>query len=245
MLEQPKLFIPTFCTQLAEIESQTREQLGGAADHFQTMLGDCLAINLAILSLYSLSEQLNLVYHACWGMLRELKWMHFHFLAGNYPWVKGRLRYLWEGTFRGYFVEKLAAPPVRARNVDEKLAWLENHKPRLDWNNCIVVTLRSVFPLASTEAKVAGHYHQLWQELNRYVHPSEYLLCRMVDDSCLHVKDAFDLAWAKDTIRASIDVVDLIWLAVLLFHDRAIEAIAAEKLEANYPIVDQLLAGPL
>lgn len=241
MLEQPQLFIPTLCAQAVEIEKQTRQQLGNAADHFQTLLGDCLAINFAIMAHYSPSEQLNLVYHSCWGMLRELKWFHFNFLAGNYPFIKSRLRYLWEQTFRAYFAERLAPASVRALNPDEKIAWLENHKPRLDWKNCILPTLSSVLPLAAKEPQVQDHYNQLWSKLNAYIHPSEYILRRMVDDSSLHVKDAFDAAWAKDTIQTSTEVVDLIWLAGLLFHDRAIDDLAADKLHAKYPIVDHLL----
>lgn len=241
-MSEAQLFIPGFCTELVAIEQETRRQLGDqASEHFLTLAADSLAINLAIMGHYATSEQLNLVYHASWGMLRELKWLHFLFLGGNYPLVKSRLRYVWEATFRAYFVETLAEPSVRAMNPDDKIAWLENHKPRLDWTNCILPTLSFLYPQAATKPDVQEHYRSLWSELNQYIHPSEYILRRMVDASSLHVKDGFDAAWAQDTIRASTDVFDLIWLAVLRFRDRAIDQVATDKLDGKYPILDLLL----
>src|SRR5437879_2079418 len=108
MQGEPELYIPGLCGQLVEIEKATRQELSEQAEHFMKLVGDCLKINFAIMGHYSHAQLLDLVYHASWGMLRELKWMHFLFLSGNYPLIKGRLRYVWENTFRAYFVEQHA-----------------------------------------------------------------------------------------------------------------------------------------
>jgi hypothetical protein len=64
---------------------------------------------------------------------------------------------------------------------------------------------------------------------------------RHVDESALHVKDSFDSVWAEDSLDTATEVFDLVWLAVLLFHQRAIPAVAEQGLNVKYPLVGILL----
>src|SRR5262245_42366980 len=119
---------------------------------------DGLEMKFAIMKCYDQAALSNLVYVQAWAMLKELKWLQFLFLAGNYPLVKSRLRFVWEAMYRAYYVEGQQDPEIRALGPDDKLALLECHRPRLDWTNCVGPVLRSILPGANSE-EVFKQYH--------------------------------------------------------------------------------------
>ena len=65
----------------------------------------------------------------------------------------------------------------------------------------------------------------VWQSLNHCVHPSDELRLRLVDESALLVKDAFDEGWARETIETASTVFGLIWLVVMRRFPTAIPAV--------------------
>jgi hypothetical protein len=240
MKQKSSLWIPKFWEHLAQIERKTMRVLGTRkGSFFVSIYNDALDMNSAVIDAYGKSP-FDLLFHTSWGFLKEIHWFHFLFVAGNYPLLKSRLRFIWEAMFRAYYAEKSPkAPPA----IDDKLDWLETHKPRLDWTTCIAPVLKELFPRpnATEEETFRTYYRRRWQELNLYVHPSAYLHRRLIGDSVLHMKDAFDKEWALDTIHAATDVFDLVWLALLRFHERAIDLVARRKPKLKYPIVDLLL----
>ena len=111
-MSEIKQFIQNISAEVLEIAQQTVDHFGAEkADHFMRIAGDGLKIKLEIMSGYTQQEQTNLINHQAWGLVKELKWLEFLFLAGNYPLVKNRLRYIWEAVFRAYFVEGTMTRP--------------------------------------------------------------------------------------------------------------------------------------
>jgi len=239
-MESTRKFLEGVFNSVEEIARQTVERLGEErASQFTLMSADGLVIAFELLGHYKQGQLMNLVNAQLWGLQKEFKWLQVLFLAGNYPLVKSRLRYLWEAVYRAYFVETHEDDAVRLLGPDEKLKWIEDHK--LDWRTCVQPTLFKVFPLAESEPEVQRHYHELWGELNQYVHPSQHVQSRLVDDSSLLVMDNFDQAWAEDTLRAGLEVADLIWLAILTCHEKAINSVAQVRLDLAYPLTGMLL----
>jgi hypothetical protein len=227
------------CDRLADIEQITVDRLGEKKGHqFVLIIDDWLAINGAIFDSYRHDELNNLVLLTFWGVFKELTWFHFLFVSGNYPLLKSRLRFVWESMFRARYAQTYSGPQMPGPSPDDKVAWLEAQERHLRWSNCIEPVLRELFTLADRDQEVRDHYHERWNELHRYVHPSAYLAGRMIGDSALHFTDKFDEGWALDTIAAATDVFDLVWLTVLKTFPKAGDRLFEQKLSADYPILN-------
>jgi hypothetical protein len=234
-------FVRKVSHDVLDVSRQTVEHFGEKqAEQFLLSAADGIAIKFA--GCYGQAALMNLVNVQAWGMVKELKWLQLLFLAGNYPLVMSRLRYIWEAMYRSYFVEAHHDSRVRRLGPDEKLSWIESHKPRLDWKFCVGPVLKKLLPLQDPEDKLFNRYHDLWQELNCYNHPSQYLQERLVDTSSLLVADNFDAAWAEDTLLAGRMVADLVWLALLSLHERAVPILSDEKFHVDCPLTHTLIA---
>lgn len=239
-MEHLESFIRGLADDVAAICRQTIEHFGHQeAEQFLLSAADGLDIKFALNAAYSPAELSNLITLQAWGLLKEFKWLQFLFLAGNYPLVMSRLRYVWEAVYRACYVEAHADPAVRSLDSDGKLSWIETH--RLTWGNCILPTLTRLFPMAGREPEVRDYYKAVWEELNQYVHPTAHLQNRMVDESALLLKDGFDADWAADTLRAAKVVADLVWFAVLSHHEKAIPAVPEDDLIVDWPLTTMLL----
>jgi hypothetical protein len=105
-----------------------------------------------------------------------------------------------------------------------------------------VSVLKTVFPIeAQYQEAVITKYKELWDDLNKYVHPTGELMFRMLDDSALYIRDAFDREWALEIIGAAVEVFDFIWFAALLFHLDALDLVRKRKLHGKYHTLDQML----
>src|SRR5437868_5354919 len=83
-----QLFTKMMCERIVELEQETIEKLGREkANTFLTFQIDCSVITLEINLRYSRAEQSNLLNHHAWGLLKELEWLQFLFVAANYPLV--------------------------------------------------------------------------------------------------------------------------------------------------------------
>src|SRR5215475_4556208 len=76
------------------------------------------------------------------------------------------------------------------------------------------LSFEEVFP-AGVPGEVGSHFKPLWDRLNRCVHPSGDLCEKLVGESVLHLRAAFDEAWARETLTDAAEVFGLIFLAVL------------------------------
>jgi len=242
MSERQTLWVEAMCALLAPIERETLEKLGEEnGSFFSCVANDWLEISSALRDTYPGEEAYNLVFHSFLGHFKEVSWFHFFLVSGNYPLLLSRLRFVWESVFRAYFAENYPLGPHQSwptpgPTLDDRFAWLEGRKPRdLGWHGCMEPVLRAIFPLADRDKEVREFYRKLWNELHKYVHPSVYLVRRMIGESALHIRDNFDEEWARETIDVARKVFDLVWLAVFSHHPLAFEKV--ERLAGNYPIL--------
>jgi hypothetical protein len=223
----------------SDIAEKTTDRLGDdEAGLFVNAYTDFMIVQFEIDGAYSEAEKVNIVFQTFLGMLKELSWLQLYFYAGNYPVLKGRLRYLWEAIFRGYFLE--TDPATKNLGVDDRVMQID--KMNLNWNSCMSKVLSQISPAADVPKAIA-EAHIIWKELNQYVHPSGYLQMRLIDPSALLVHDAFDEQWARSVLVIAPKILDLVVLAVIRFHSRILPEIDTTKFALKYPNVE-LLAKP-
>lgn len=246
MSDKQPSWIEQHCARLVPIELETIEMMGEEkAGTFAFAADDCMTVSFAVGEALPAGNRGDLVLLTLWGLFKEACWFHSFFVAGNYPLLLSRLRFVWESIFRAYFVQHYPmGPPQKwdtpGPTVDDKAAWLDKYGKDLRWDTCIGPVLRSVFPLADREQEVRDHYKELFQYLHRYAHPSAYLLNRMVGDSALLIRDAFDEKMALQTAEIGAKVFDLVWMVVFAQHPAAFDR--AESLAGKYPVVSGLFA---
>jgi hypothetical protein len=235
-----KTYIEQRCIDLVKIERKTMKRLGRKAHLFVHVANDWIDINGAILDAYPKAEAQSFLLITFWGLFKEVSWLQLFFVAGNYPLLLSRLRFIWESVFRAYYAEtyqprsrKDGAP---GPSPDDKAAWLEQRERQLGWSDCLRPTLRKVVALPESQQIVDGRF-ELWKHLCRYVHPSAYLAGRMVGRSALHATDNFDRRWAVETLEAATCVFDLVWLAVLSFYPKALVRLTRDGLLGEYPLL--------
>jgi hypothetical protein len=234
-------WIEQHCAFFIPIERQTREALGEEVTAvFINAANDCVEVSAAVGKAYPGEQSHSLVLLTLWGLFKEACWFHSFFVAGNYPLLLSRLRFVWESLFRAYFAEHYPMGPCTkwdspGQETWDKLVWLDEHGHMLNWDTCIEPVLRAVFPLAEQEQEVRDHYKELFKYLHRYAHSSAYLLDRMMDDSSLQVKDGFDETWARQTADIGEKVFDLVWMVVFAHFPKAFEQV--EPLSGKYPVM--------
>ncbi len=222
---------------LAEIAEETKKHLDlEQSGCFVNLYNDWIDIWPAILDSCSHDHLLtSLVFADLHAVGKELYWMHRLLHWGNYPMVYRNLRYVWELMGLAYFadVDEVAVQGIIDRpgpQLDDKAAWLDRHQMRIRWSTVIRPIRDKVIDRAEWE-----HFGRIWGELNRCVHASWSLRDKMLDESALFVKDAFDQNWAIETCQVASDVFDLIWLIVLRRFPTCIPALEKSNSFLNTP----------
>ncbi|MGE0681949.1 MAG: hypothetical protein AB7P69_13750 [Candidatus Binatia bacterium] len=126
-------------------------------------------------------------------------------------------------------------------SLEGKVGWLRQHERQLNWVTCIRPALENVLPLVAWEKEVLGHYEELWQTLNKYVHPSVDLVSRMVGESALMVTDGVDETWATEILQDATEVFDLIWLAKISQFPRCARLLAQQEYGLSCPLTQSVL----
>lgn len=230
---------------LKEIEQESVLKLGReSAFHFVELANDWIDIQSAISRAYSNDEIMrSLVYFHFVYLFKEVQWFQLHFLSGNYPLLGRGLRFIWEMIYRAHHVDTNAGEFSGALSLEEKVQWLQQHERRLNWVTCIRPALEKVFPLVAREKEVLEHYQELWQSLNKYVHPSVDLVSRMMGESALLVTDSFDETWATEIIQDATAVFDVIWLAVISRFPECAPLLAQQEYGLSCPLTQSVLKG--
>src|SRR5262249_30293791 len=126
-----------------------------------------------------------------------------------------------------YAEEHRGAPDAPGPTLDDKHNWLTERECRLDWRRLIAPILSRLFS-AGTAAEVESLFKPLWDRLNRCVHPPGELREKLVGESGLHARDAFDQGWARETLVDAAQVFGLIWLATLSRFPGAVPVLLAD-----------------
>jgi hypothetical protein len=244
MTENPSSYIRQMADHLLVIEQETLVRLGEQkAGLFVNIANDAIDINGAILDAYHPDDLHNLVFLAFQGVFKESCWFQFYFVAGQYPHLNARLRFVWESIFRAHWAETELASSAEAMNspalsIDEKAAWLESKEHNLGWSNCTERTLSRVFPLVDREKEVRDHYLSLWQTLNKHVHPSMILTENLIAPPATLFRDGFNEQLALQTVEWATNVFDLAFLAVFHMFPKAADQISKKGLYVDYPILN-------
>lgn len=242
MNEPRKTWLETTCERLLPIEQETMAVLGEEKGNFFVVVAnDWIDITSAVSNAYPGQQVIDLVMGTTSGLFKEVSWLHLHFIAGNYPLIMSRLRFIWESVFRAFYVEHfpLRKPPsdwtTPGTSPDDRLEWLDKYESKLNWNTCYEPVLLHVFPPQAHDPEIISGFAGLYKHLHKYAHPSAYLTLLMVGDSALHATDAFDEEWARETIEIAVRVFDLVWMLVLAHHPAAFDQV--KSLGAHYPIL--------
>lgn len=243
MSDKHSSYLSEVYDRLKEIEQESVLKLGREkAFHFVELANDWIDIQAAISRTYSYNELVQgLVYFCFFSLFKEVQWFQLHFLSGNYPLLGRSLRFVWEMIYRAYYTDTYTGDSPPGPSLADKILWLEQRESTLHWGNCICPMLAKVFPLTKQEQEVREHYHNLWQSLNRYAHPSVDLVSRMMGESALLVTDSFDERWATEIIQDATEVFDLIWLAVISRFPKCAPLLAQQKYGLVCPLTQAVL----
>lgn len=181
-----------------------------------------------ISSRYQRDEQMNIVSFQFSRVFKEIYWLQYLFLAGNYPTMYKNLRFLWEMMAQAHYVDS-QYPNLSLDEQFAKARLIENHTQ--SWN-IIQPTLCSV--LRESGNKIVYQFKPLWSELNRYVHPSVKQLDMIAEeDFSSLVTDSFHEALAKEVLKVTDSVLDLVNAIVLRKFKRVSE------LAKNYKFINE------
>jgi len=111
-------------------------------------------------------EQMNIVNIQFLRVFKEIYWLQFLFYTGNYPTAYRNLRYIWEMMSQAYYIDTL----YPGLTLDEQFQQVREMELRTWGWNVVASTLCKL--LHRKGAKIQAQYKPLWDELNRYVHPS-------------------------------------------------------------------------
>jgi hypothetical protein len=229
--------------------AEAERVLGKDKTHFFVDLyNDALEIQFALSDAYPKEELTSLLYADFTGLFKEINWLMVIFLAGNYPLLLGRLRFIWELVFRAVYADTYEqeeeadrAPP--GATVDEKHWWLESEEGRLNWRSVILPILKRLF-VAKDPNEIEEHFKPIWDILNCYVHPSATLRYDLIEESALLARDAFDEKLANKTLHYAGEVFELVWLAVIWrFPETKCQLLSKPNVFARCPRLRSVLKG--
>lgn len=213
--------------------AETKRILGGDKAHFFVdIYNDALDIQFAISDVYPKQERTSLVYADFMGVCKEIHWLHVMFLAGNYPLLLARLRFIWELIFRALYADTYEQQRETQREppgptVDKKHWWLESEERRLGWGSVMLPVLRKLFK-ATDMKEIEECFKPAWDALNCYVHPSAMLRYDLIEESSLLFRDAFDENLANKSLHYAKEIFELVWLAVLWRFPKAKSRLLAD-----------------
>jgi hypothetical protein len=206
-----------------EVADETVRSLGEEQSGlFVELYSDALEIHGAIATTHPEENEpgsASLTYFEFLGLWKEVHWFHALFLSGNYRLILSQLRFNWERIFRARFADAFnqehpGASDCPGPTLDDKCDWLMKREDRLNWTSLVLPTLKHLYS-ATPPSEIEPKFKPLWDRLNRCVHPSGALREKLVGDSALLMRDAFDKDWAQETLNDTAAVFTIIWLAIL------------------------------
>jgi hypothetical protein len=219
------------------------------ASFFVDVYNDAFEVKSAISDAYPETEQTSLICFDLFGLLKETHWLMVMFLAGNYPLLMSRLRFIWELIFRSLYVETYQQdserePSEPGPTLDDKHQWLSENEEGLGWNNLILPLLKRMFS-SENPKEIESEFKPIWDTLNGYVHPSTTVRGDLIEESMLLVRDAFDENLAKKAIEYATAVFEIVWLAVLArFPNAKTKLFSDPATFRHFPRLRAVLAEP-
>lgn len=159
-----------------------------------------------ISSEYDREKQMNIVIFQFHGLFKEIYWLQFLFHNGNYPMIYRNLRYILELISQAYYIDS-KYPHSSLDEQIEKNKEMERKKV-YGWT-LVESVLREI--LNSNKQSIRSIFKPLWDNLNKYVHPSAKEMDRVAkEDFSSFVTDSFNENLARDALRATNEIFDIV-----------------------------------
>jgi len=208
--------------QWREIRKETIERLGGkeALKIIDFHANNWIDIVKWISSEYKREEQMNIIGFQFSRLFKEVYWLQFLFHTGNYPTAYRNLRYILEMISQAYCIA-IRYPTL---SLDEQIGKVKEIEKRIPSWNIVSNTLCKV--LSRPEKEIQTQFRPLWDDLNKYAHPS----ARQMDfvaaqDFSALVTDSFNEGLARELLRVTDKVFDLVYATVLRRFPKAIRLV--------------------
>jgi len=196
---------------LRQVAEETIESLGEEAvaywvDAYNTYIDIDIAITRSIPEEALVRSLLHL---RLVELYKEMSWLLFLFLAGNYHMLARELRFTWEAVSQAYHMDT-AHPDMeisdRIVSLDERDHW--------GWR-VIDTALPAVLPWCTNQLR--AEYRKLYHHLSEMVHPSkvEMDLKILEGEGALLITDTFVESIALDILDMARTVFDLVWCTAL------------------------------
>jgi len=158
-----------------------------------------------ISSKYEKEEQTNIIIFQFHRLFKEIYWLQFLFHYGNYPVIYRNLRYILELICQAYYIDS----NYPGSSLDEQIKkTTEVEEKAYGWtlvNNVLCDILNS------DKQYIRANFKPLWDNLNKQVHPSGKQMDIVVtEDISSLVKDSFSKNLARDTLRATDKIFDIV-----------------------------------
>jgi len=184
-------------------------------------------------SQYKDKESNNMVFMQFTRMFKELYWLQFLFLAGNYPLIYRNLRYLLEMMAQAYYVDL----KYHRLNIDEKFEKIKDlEREFYGWNliEHILTKICETNISESNRESLIDNSHNIWKYyLNKHVHPSSIQMERdLFDEEDLYsslVTDTFIKKCADDALTTIDYVLDLIYAIIFSSYPRIGDSLLHDK----------------
>lgn len=173
---------------------------------------------------YGQEEHNNIVFIQFLRLFKETIWLQFLFQTGNYNLVYRNLRYLLEMMAQASYVD-WKYPDLNLDKQIEKT--MEIEEQIYGWN-----LLKSVLCniLICNQASLDGKYKDIWNYLNKYVHPSAIQMNMVAekDPSSLLI-DSFNETIARDTLDIVDEVFEIIYLIIFSRFPKVTDLLLEDK----------------
>jgi hypothetical protein len=159
---------------------------------------------------YKREEQMNIVISQFSRLFKEVYWLQFLFHTGNYPTAYRNLRYILEMICQAYHVDS-KHPTL---SLDEQMEKTKDVEERVFGWSIVSTTLERV--LSKTVEEVWAGFKPLWDDLNRYAHPSVRQMDLVAEkDFAALVTDSFNETLARELLQVTDKVFDVAYAVVL------------------------------
>lgn len=210
-----------------EIRKETIEGLGEreAAKIIDFHAQNWIDVTEWISSTYGRQGQMNIVYFQFFRLFKEIYWLQFLFHTGNYPTAYRNLRYILEINCQAYYIGT-RYPDLTLDEQIEKARELEE-KRIYGWK-MVSSVLCKVFN--KTEESVRVCFKPLWDDLNKYAHPSASQMDFAAErDFSGLVTDSFNESLARKLLEETDQVFDIVYAIVLTKFPKTISPVQQYK----------------
>lgn len=158
-----------------------------------------------ISSKYEKEEKMNIIIFQFHRLFKEIYWLQFLFHYGNYPVIYRNLRYILELICQAYYIDS----NYHGSSLDEQIKKTTEVEEKFYGWTLAKTVLGDI--LNSDEQLIQSKFKPLWNYLNKHIHPSGKQMDIVVaEDFSSFVTDSFSENLARDTLRATDEIFDIV-----------------------------------